>query len=277
MSSALEEARPRPDRKKLGTMAAFALGPAQGRAGSHKQGKPVSAPYNVARVKLDSDVTSRVDKVGDNVTRTVHRVATEPSNALFAVKEAVRRTIPGMVDARKTLAEQRILVDEYVEDIDYSMLEVRNLPSLPAFRRLKNNLQETILRTEAFLSAGAPHGAAYASDGVDVAALARLRDGDGLGPVGAQVLDAGRGSAATADAGLSEEQREKRAAAREKARKAMAALTMDGDAGAPGVPRPAGAPSSRALFADDVTRADEQLRTEDEDEDDPGFALKSFE
>jgi hypothetical protein len=89
--------------------------------------------------------------VTEAVTTCVLRVGNDPSVGLVKIREHVASAVPQLVAERERLEQLREPLGLLIEDMDYAVLEVRAIPELPQFGRIKRLLQRSILGFEAVL------------------------------------------------------------------------------------------------------------------------------
>ena len=79
------------------------------------------------------------------------RIANDPSVGLVKIREHAEAAVPKLSEERRRLEQARGPLDICAEDMDYAALQVRSIPELPQFNRIKSLLQRSILNAERIL------------------------------------------------------------------------------------------------------------------------------
>nr|ACO11591.1 UPF0402 protein CG32590 [Caligus rogercresseyi] len=75
----------------------------------------------------DSELESRVKRLGERASENLHICANEPSLALYRLSEHVKKTLPPTVRSRKKVREIRCLLQGAYFGADYSLASITSM------------------------------------------------------------------------------------------------------------------------------------------------------
>eukprot|EP00040_Diaphanoeca_grandis_P030310 m.178993 g.178993 ORF g.178993 m.178993 type:complete len:320 (+) comp31954_c3_seq2:294-1253(+) len=87
--------------------------------------------------ETDKDTLNRIRKVTAGLSSTLHELANEPSLGLFRMQEHVRRTVPELVETKRSLKHITQTIQGTCHDIEYALNSVQAMHSITSLARLQ--------------------------------------------------------------------------------------------------------------------------------------------